>query len=77
MDWLKLAVSVVQLLGFFMKYLTDRQLLTAGGAQMVADILRGQADDIAKANKARADVIAAAQHDPASILRDDDGFRRD
>ena len=76
MDWLKLAVALTQLLGFFMKFLTDRQLLQAGGAEMIAAILKGQADDIIKGNAARQAASNSAKSDP-SILHKNDGFRRD
>ena len=73
MDWFKLAVGVVQLLGFFMKFLTDRQLLTAGGAEAIAKILRAQADDLHKIKDAMAD--AGKRFDAAGGMPSDGKFR--
>lgn len=73
MDWLRLAVYSAKLLGLLMKYMTDRQLLTAGGAQKVAEILGAQADDLHKFK----DTMAAAgkRFDDAGGLPNDIRFR--
>ena len=75
--WAQVLLGLIQLFGGLVKFLDAKQMLQAGGALVVADALKGQADEIAKAQKARDDVRAAAARDPASILRDNDGFRRD
>ncbi len=77
MDWLKLALGVVQLLGFAVSYLKERKLIDSVGASLLADALRGQADEISNATAARDKVRTNAARDPDSILRDNDGFKRD
>jgi hypothetical protein len=55
-DWVKVIVGAVQLLGALITYLRERQLLNAGGAEAIAKILRAQADDLHKIQ----DTMAAA-----------------
>lgn len=55
MDWLKLALGAVQLLGALVTFLRERQLINAGGMAVLAQAMRAQADDLHKIKGAMAD----------------------
>lgn len=76
MDWLKLALLIAQFLGSLVSWLRTRELIDAAKAGLIADALTQQAEGVRKAEAARAAVRDAAKRDPASVLRDDDGFKR-
>lgn len=76
MDWLRLLLALVQAFGSVVLYLRTKDLLDAGGAKVIADALKGQSDEIHRAQAAREKVRADAARDPAGVLRDDDGWKR-
>lgn len=57
-------------------YAEKQKLMAAGAAEAALKGLQEADDAISAANKARADMHDANTRDPASILRDDDGFKR-
>ncbi len=75
MDWLALALGLVKLLGGFVGWLHDRQMLSAGQAEQVAKEMEAQTDALRKANAAREAVRADIARNPDGV-RDDDWFRR-
>ncbi len=75
MDWLALALGLVKLLGGFVGWLHDRQMLSAGQAEQVAKEMEAQTDALRKANAAREAVRADIAHD-ANRVRQHDEFER-
>lgn len=75
MDWLALALGLVRLLGGFVGWLHDRQMISAGQASQVATEMKAQTDALNKALAAREAVRADIAVRP-DRLRDDDGFKR-
>ena len=74
MTWLSLILAAVRLLGSLAGFLRDRKLISAGEANMVADALEAQANDVDKGRKARLAQRAAN----VKRLPDDPGpFQRD
>jgi hypothetical protein len=68
---------ILALIGLGVAYFEARG---QGGDQSSATIskaLRNALDEIDKANAARLAAADAARRDPAGVLRDDDGWRRD
>ena len=57
-------------------YAEKQKWMEAGAAEAALKGLQEADVAISTANKARADMHSANTSDPASILRDDDGFRR-
>jgi hypothetical protein len=57
-------------------YAEKQKWMAAGAAEAALKGLQEADAAISTANKARADMRDTNTHDPASILRDDDGFRR-
>lgn len=76
MDWLALALGLVKLLGGFVGWLHDRQMLSAGQAEQVAKEMEAQTDALRKANAAREAVRADLAKHPERV-KDQDEFRRD
>ena len=75
MDWLALALGLVKLLGGFVGWLHDRQMLSAGQAEQVAKEMEAQTDALRKANAAREAVRADIARD-AGRVRQHDEFER-
>lgn len=48
MTWLSLALLLLKLANQIVQYLHDRKTLDAGQAQAIAEVLKGQQDDLAK-----------------------------
>ncbi|MCC2111165.1 MAG: hypothetical protein KDJ16_03945 [Hyphomicrobiales bacterium] len=76
MDRIGLALGLVKLLGSFVGWLHDRQMITAGQAETLAAEMKGQSDALKNALAAREAVRADAAVHPERVS-DDDGFRRD
>lgn len=57
-------------------YAEQQKWMAAGAAEAALKGLKEADAAISTANKARADMHDANTRDPASVLRDDDGFRR-
>lgn len=76
MDWLALALGLVKLLGGFVGWLHDKQMLSAGQAQEVAAEMKAQTDAINRALATREAVRADVAKHPDRVS-DDDGFRRE
>ena len=76
MSWLSVLSGLVAVARWFIGWLHDRQVIDATHRE---DMLKGTQDvldAVAKAKAARDRVTADATRDPATILRDDDGFKR-
>ena len=76
MDWLGLALALVKLLGKFVGWLHDKQLINAGQSKQIAVELEKQHGILVKAIAAREAVRADLSRHPEHVP-DDDGFRRD
>ena len=74
MNWANLLLGCAQLLALVLTWARERELMDAGGSEVIAKILSKQADDIRKANAARA-AADAINADPGRVF-EDDGFRR-
>lgn len=75
MSWI--GQIVLGLIGLGVAYFEAK---AKGGDQSSATVskaLRNALDDIDKANTARLAAADVARRDPAGVLRDDDGWRRD
>lgn len=76
MDWLALALGLVKLVGVFVGWLHDKQMIDAGQSKQVAKELESQHEILTKAIAAREAVRADLAKHPER-MPDDDGFRRD
>ena len=76
MDWLALALSLVKLVGVFVGWLHDKQMIDAGQSKQIAKELEKQHEVFAKAIAAREAVRADLSRHPEHV-QDNDGFRRD
>lgn len=77
MDWVKALVLVLKLVEAFTTALHDRKLIADALAQATLRHIQKAQEDIHEAEAARKAVRDSAASDPAGLLRDDDGFRRD
>jgi hypothetical protein len=68
---------VLALIGLGVAYFEARAKGGDTSSATVSKALRNALDEIDKANAARQGAADAARRDPAGVLRDDDGFRRD
>ena len=68
--------AVLALARYFTQYAQQQQWIDQGTAEVILKSLQESDDAIARANNARALVRASNTRDPASVLRDDDGYRR-
>jgi hypothetical protein len=68
---------VLALVGLAVAYFDARAKGGDTASATVSKALRNALDEIAKADAARLAAADAARRDPAGILRDDDGWRRD
>tara|TARA_R110000822_G_scaffold73572_4_gene176765 strand:+ start:381 stop:614 length:234 start_codon:yes stop_codon:yes gene_type:complete len=75
MDTIKAILLALKLVNAFIKFASDRQLLTAKGKADLADLLKAQADELSSAETIRARALADLDAHPER-LRDDDGFKR-
>lgn len=73
MNWSQFFLGVVQLVVLALTWARERQLMDLGKQELIADLLRREADAISRATQAR---NAAADAIRNGGLRDDDGFRR-
>lgn len=76
MDWVKLALLILQLAAKAVGWIEENKLRSEAERQLVAETRIKIDALIAKADAARAGVRADVERAPGS-LRDDDGFRRD
>ena len=74
MTWLSLILAAVRLLGSLAGFLRDRKLISEGEANMVADALEAQANDVDKGRKAR---LAQRAADAGGLPDDPGPFQRD
>jgi hypothetical protein len=75
MQWVKAALTLLQLIQFVVLKANERRLKDEGAAEAIEAAAKEAINDINTAREARLRV-RAANADPAR-LRDDDGFRRD
>lgn len=75
-QWGTLCIMGANLLVSFITYVREKELISAGEQNMLASILSKQADDIAKASKAREDTRNHNAAVPANVSLPDDGFQR-
>lgn len=68
--------AVLTILRLFLNYAQQKQWIDAGTAEATLQGLKDADDAISRAKKARELVRASNDRDPASIVRDDDGFKR-
>lgn len=68
--------SLLAIARFLVGYAEQKKWMDAGAAAATLKGIEDADNAIKAANKARADVRDANTRDPASILRDDDGFKR-
>lgn len=75
MSWAAFLTALVKVTGALAQYLSERQLIKAGEAAAVAELLRGQLDAFRRANNIR-DVMGRELGEHPDRVRDDDGFKR-
>lgn len=68
--------AVLAIARFLVSYAEKQKWMEAGAAAATLKGLQDADDGIKTANKARADMRDINTRDPASILRDDDGYKR-
>jgi hypothetical protein len=68
--------SVLAIARWLVGYAEQKKWMEAGAAEATLKGLQEADAAIAAANQARADMRDANTRDPASVLRDDDGFKR-
>lgn len=73
MNWSQFFLGVVQLVVLALTWARERQLMDLGKQELIADLLRREADAISRANAARAAATDAVRD---GRLRDDDGYKR-
>lgn len=74
--WLQLLVATLQIAGYILGYLRDRQQIEAGKAQQIKENLDASKTILATVNKARSDAVGA--HDKRGGVPDDkDPYLRD
>jgi hypothetical protein len=73
---LSIISAVFTVARWLISYADQQKWMAAGAAEAALKGLKEADAAISTANKARADMHDANTRDPASILRDDDSFRR-
>lgn len=73
---LSIVSAILALARWFTNYAQQQKWIAEGVAQVILQSLKDSDDAIARAKDARDLVRANAARDPASVLRDDDGFKR-
>jgi hypothetical protein len=68
--------SIVQVILNWTSSARDKTLIALGATKQSEKDLEGRIDAIKEANKIRNEADASIARDPDSVLRDDDGFRR-
>lgn len=68
--------AVLAIARYFVDYAQRQMWIDQGTAAVVLKALQDSDDAISRAQNARALVRASNTRDPASVLRDDDGFKR-
>lgn len=77
MDWLALALVIAKIALGIVQWREQKAGNDAAGAKIIAGALTNAMAEIEKARKARLAARDDARRDPAGVVRDDDGFRRD
>ena len=73
---ISLLSAVFAIAKWLVGYLEKQKWIDAGAAEATLKGLQQADAAIATANKARADMRDTNTRDPASVMRDDDGFKR-
>lgn len=73
---LSIISAVFALARMLVSYADQQKWMEQGAAEVILKSLKESDDAILRAKNAREAVRVGAQRDPASVLRDDDGFRR-
>lgn len=73
---LSIISAVLAIARFLVGYAEQKKWMEAGAAAAALKGINDADEWIKAANKARAEMRAANTRDPASVLRDDDGFKR-
>lgn len=68
--------AILALARFFTEYAQQQKWISEGVAAVILQSLKDSDDAIARAKDARELVRSNNARDPASVLRDDDGFKR-
>jgi hypothetical protein len=76
-DWAKLILGLVSLLSKAVSYLEQRQLITAGQREAIADQLQRQADALKKAKASREAIRTELNTNPSRVLVPDKFTRSD
>jgi hypothetical protein len=69
--------AVLALAKFLVGYAQQQEWMERGAADEVLKSLKESDDAIARAQSARQSARTTSLRDPAGVLRDDDGFKRD
>lgn len=77
MDWLALALVIAKVALGIVQWREQKAAGDAGEAKIIAGALSNAMAEIDRARKARLAARDDARRDPAGVVRDDDGFRRD
>jgi hypothetical protein len=77
MDWAALLTALVKLVAGVAAWRAERGAADAAEARIMSRALHGAMVEIECAKAARLAARDAARRDPAGVLRDDDGYRRD